>query len=269
MSQPVRILVPFAECKVPGGREGATLETCRRARNGGFKEVCRTRTEALQAFRAAMNGGREAQSILGLKGRPFQEALAINRAIGTSALAPVLERNGRVFAQALLTPPLASAARLRLARSVLFVCPLMGVLRPGDRVPDYRCPAGAHLPRIGSLHRHWKGPLTATLNRLLKGALTFSLLPARLGALWKPDGRAAGIVVIKFSRLVKGRCVGETAGMPRLTGEILRFIIEREVRTACDVIQFRSSQGHEYSAVHSDETGGVRCLHFVVDPARG
>jgi cytoplasmic iron level regulating protein YaaA (DUF328/UPF0246 family) len=239
----------------------------RRALNG-VKEMLPKRMEALDAFRAAMDAGREAQTILGLKGKPFQEALAINRAIGTSALAPVLERSCQAFATTLTDPPLAAGANRRLLRDVLFVCPLLGVLRPNDLVPDYRCPVGASLPRIGSLHRHWKHSVTATLNRLLKGAQVFSLLPARLNALWKPDGREAGIVVLRFSRMYRGRCIGETAGVPRLSGEALRFILERDVRTARDVMQFQSSHGHAYSAIQSVERERVQCLNFVLDRAR-
>jgi hypothetical protein len=258
----------LTECKVPGGRKGATLKTHHGALNGGSKQILQKRTEALHAFRTGMTAGRDAQVILGLKGKPFQDALAINRAIETSALAPVLERSAHAFVGPLSVPPLSPAAQRRLARDVLFLCPLLGVLRPDDLVPDYRCPVGAHLPSIGSLHGHWKAPVTATLNRLLKGALVFSFLPARLSALWKPDGREAGIVVIRFSRLCDGRRVGETAAMPRLSAEALRFILENDVRQSSDLAAFRSSHGHAFSAGHGQSRGGVSCLEFVLEPAR-
>jgi hypothetical protein len=106
------------------------------------------------------------------------------------------------------------------------------------------------------------------LNRGLKGAQVFSFLPARLMALWKPDGREAGITLIKFSRKANDRCVGETAGVARLSAEAVRFILEHDVRSAKDMIAFRSSQGHAYSAVHSHDRGGIRSLNFVFDPAR-
>jgi cytoplasmic iron level regulating protein YaaA (DUF328/UPF0246 family) len=268
VSQLVRILLPFTECKVPGGRKGATLKATHGVLNGCVKQILQKRLEALQAFRAAMNGGREAQAILGLTGRPFQDALAINRGLENSSLAPVLERNGRAFLSALTTPPLSPAAKRRLLRDVYFICPLLGVLRPDDLVPDYRCPAGANLPRIGSLHRFWKVPVTATLNRLLKGAEVFSFLPARLSALWQPDGREAGITIIKFSKMSDDRCLGETAAVPRLSGEALKFILDEEVGSSNDMIRFESTHGHAYSAIHSDDRGRARCLNFVCDPSR-
>jgi Peroxide stress protein YaaA len=267
VSQPVRILLSFAEAKAPGGRKGVTLGTRQGLLNGCFKAMMLKRTEALQAFRSAMNGGREAQAVLGLKGQPFQDALAINRGFDSTSLADVLERSPHAFLDALTKPPLSAAVGRRLHRDVLFVCPLLGLLRPGDQVPDYRCPVGAQLPRIGSLHRFWKETVTAALNRLLKGAQVFSFLPARLSALWEPDGREAGIAVLRFSRLSGGRCVGETASVPRLSGEAVRYILENEVGSGNELMRFRSSRGHAYSASHSEDAGPVRHLNFVLDPA--
>jgi hypothetical protein len=266
VSQPVRILLPFAECKVPGGRKGATLKN-HSLLNGCLKPLMLKRVEALQAFRSAMNGGREAQAVLGLSGAPFQEALAINRGFECSCLAPVLERSPHAFVGALARPTLSAGARRKLERDVLFICPLLGLLRADDQVPDYRCPVGAHLPKIGSLHRFWKATVTASLHRLLKGAHVFSFLPARLGALWEPDGREASITVLRFSRLSGGRCVGETASVPRLSGEAVRYILETEARSATDVTRFKSSDGHAYSATQSEDEAPVRSLTFVLDPA--
>jgi cytoplasmic iron level regulating protein YaaA (DUF328/UPF0246 family) len=268
VTQPVRILVPFAERKVPGGKKSAALGARHGIVNGCSKQILQKRLEVMQAFRAAMNGGREAQAILGLTGRPFQEALAMNRGVDSSALAPVLERNGEAFVKTLERPPLSPAARRKFMRDVLFICPLLGVLRPDDQVPNYRCPTGADLPRIGSLHRFWKAPVTATLNRGLKGAQVFSFLPARLNALWERDGREAGVTVIRFARKSGDRFVGETAGVARLSAQAIRFILEKDVRSATDMMEFRSSQGHGYSAVHSGDQDGIRVLNFVLDPAR-
>lgn len=267
MSQIVRILLPFAECKLSGGRKGTTLKTRHGALNGCFKPILKRRLEAVQAFRSAMNGGREAHNVMGLTGAPFQEALAINRGFDTTPLATALERNGRAFVTALTMPALSASAQRRLNADVLFVCPLLGLLRPDDLVPDYRCPVGADLPKIGSLHRFWKEAVTKALNRILKGAHVFSFLPTRLSALWEPDGREAGISVLRFSRKSGDRCVGETAAVPRLSGEALRHILENEARTTADLLRFRSSQGHAYSAVHSEQRGSVRCLTFVLDQA--
>ena len=141
MSQPVRILLPFAESKVPGGRKGATLKTRHGLLNGCFKPMMLKRTEALQAFRIAMNGGREAQAVLGLRGQPFQDALAINRGFESTSLANVLERSPHAFLAALTKPPLSAAAGRRLASR-------RPVRLPAARAPPARRP-GPGLPLSG------------------------------------------------------------------------------------------------------------------------
>jgi hypothetical protein len=232
-----------------------------------LRPIRQVRLQAVQAFRAAMKSAGDAQTILGLNGDPFREALAINRAFDMAPLLPALERSAPSFLGALGAGRLSGPVLRRLRGSVLFICPLLGILRPGDLVPDYRCPAGADLPRIGSLHRLWKAPVTAALNRMLKGAQVFSFLPARLEALWAPDGREAGITVLRFSRLVSGRCSGETAAVPRLSAEAVRCVLESDGRAFHDVLRFKSSDGHAYAPLRSEDRGRVRCLNFVLDTA--
>jgi uncharacterized protein len=268
VTTPVRFLLPFSECKVSGGKRGVTLKSREHVLTDCLKPIKQKRLDALDAFRDAMNGGGGAQSVLGLSGRPFQEAFAVNRAFDTSCLMPVLERNGRSFSSVFQAPPLGAAQRRRLEREVYFICPLLGVLRPGDLVPDYRVPAGANLPGVGSLHKFWKGAISDALNRVLKGAHVFSFLPARLSALWEPDGRAAGITVMRFARLSDQRALGETAAVPRLSAESVRFILDTDARSVAEVMRFRSSAGHAYSAVHSGNQAGVRCLNFVCNGAK-
>ena len=55
--------------------------------------------------------------------------------------------------------------------------------------------------------------------------------------------------------------------MPRLSGEAVRYILENEVGSGSELVRFRSSRGHAYSASHSEDAGPVRHLNFVLDPA--
>ncbi len=263
VSLSVRILVPLSEKKVAGGRPGLTLQTHRNALKGRLRHIAKPRRSAIDAFRRAMNGGNQALKVLGLTGKPFQEALGINRCFDCSPMMPTIERHARAFADALLLEDLPADSRRRLERQLFFLCPLLGILSPRELLPDFRCPAGARLPVIGSLHRFWKPEITTTLNRLFRRKLVISFLPARLNALWKPDGAAASIAIVRFSRLSNKGCAGETAAVPGLTGEAVRFILENAVTSVADLVRFRSSSGHTYSAAHSDREGGVRHLTFV------
>ena len=131
---------------------------------------------------------------------------------------------------------------------------------PTTGVPSGRRPAEDRLaPPV------LEGAVTAALNRILKGAQVFSFLPARLSALWEPDGREAGISVLRFSRKSGERCLGETAAVPRLSARGAALHPRERGTRGADIVRFRSSHGHAYSAVHSEQRGAIRCLNFVLD----
>ncbi len=209
-----------------------------------------------------MNGP-QALKVLCLSGAPFQAALRINRDFDRCNLATALERNSASFCDVLAVDTLAAEARRRLERQLLFICPLLGLVGPSDLVPDYRCPIGARLPGVGSLHKFWKQPMTETLNRLCRDRIVVSFLPARLRALWEPDGRCLQIVTMRFYRHDSENVVGETAAVPRLTAEAVKFITEQDARTIADLTRFHSSDGHSYCAAHSETSDEVRHLSFV------
>lgn len=263
MAQPLRILVPLADRKKPGGRDGATLATRRPANLWKYRTLAEARAAALDAFRAAMAQSGTALKVLGLSGEAFRDAHAINRAFDRSKLATTLERSNGTFAESLMAAAMPAADRGRLVKSLLFVCPLFGVLGPDDLVPDYRCPEGAKLPGVGSLHKHWKPEVSKFFNRVLRGSHVLSFLPTRLSALWEPDGGAASVSAVAFARYVGDRLRGETAAAPGLAGEALRFVVERDVRTPQEFAKFRSSLGHTFSAAHSECDGAFRVMRFV------
>jgi cytoplasmic iron level regulating protein YaaA (DUF328/UPF0246 family) len=260
----LRILVPLSDRKKPGGREGAALGTARPSTLWSFRSLNPARRKALAAFRAAMSQQTSALKVLGLKAEAFREAYAVNRAFDRSRLTSALERCNGTFAEALRHAELAAVERRRIEARVLFVCPLFGVLAPEDRVPDFRCPEGAKLPEVGSLHRHWKPEVTKFLNRVLKGKHVISFLPTRLGALWEPDGAAASVTVVRFGRRGPGgRPRGETAAAPGLCGEALRFVVEDDVQTPAEFFTFASSLGHVHAPAFTSDEDGFRVQWFM------
>ncbi|HYC77484.1 MAG TPA: peroxide stress protein YaaA [Planctomycetota bacterium] len=263
MPSALRILLPLADRKKPGGRDGTCCDHKRLAARLAYKTIGAPRRAALDGFQKAMASGSDALKVLGLQGAAFREAYAVNRALERCNLATALERNNGAFADTLEPAALPPAAKTRLERAVLFVCPLLGVLAADDPIPDYRCPEGAKLPGIGSLHRHWKPEVTKLLNRLLKRKRVLSFLPTRLSALWAPDGGASEIVCVRFARYGGDRLTGETAATPGLVGEAVRYVIEKEVARPSELARFKSSLGHTYSAAHSETVGRLTVMRFV------
>lgn len=172
------ILLPPSEGKLPGG--GGRF----RAGSGSFGPALRlARSEVIAALTAAGGGD---ERLLGVSGRHLQRALAANRLVGAgrASVMPATRRySGVVHDHAALAGVPAAAER------VVIFSGLLGLVAPGDGVPDYRLKMGASLPPLGKLSSWWRPRLTPVLDRRLRGADVVDLLPQEHAAAWEPAPR--------------------------------------------------------------------------------
>jgi len=103
---------------------------------------------------------------------------------------------------------------------VLIFSGLWGVLRPGDRIPHYRCSPGAKLPAAGSVSAAWRKALRAPLAAYVGDRLVVDLRSGAYASLWAPGSNAVTVrvlherdsggvvkrsVVSHFNKATKGR----------------------------------------------------------------
>jgi cytoplasmic iron level regulating protein YaaA (DUF328/UPF0246 family) len=103
---------------------------------------------------------------------------------------------------------------------VLIFSGLWGVLRPGDRIPHYRCSAGVKLPVVGSVSAAWRKALRAPLGAYAGDRLVVDLRSGAYVSLWAPGANAVSVrvlherecggvvrrsVVSHFNKATKGR----------------------------------------------------------------
>lgn len=257
----LRILLPLPERK-SSGDSFDTGEVARRWEvKTRLKHIAGPRKEALVAFRQAMLHAPTAIKVLGPMGANVKGSREINLGFDRTARVSPFIRTDDLMRAALSIESLSDTAFGDLEAMALFLCPLLGVVTPKERIPDYRCPIAANLPGIGSLHFHWRRPVSMTLDRLTRGIQVVSFLPRRLLALWAP--RTDSVVSVKFSRRMRGRLQGESAAMPRLTGECLRWICEGRAGDMPRLRNFVSSNGHSLDSAASKTTTEGHVLHFV------
>ncbi|MDO9410334.1 YaaA family protein [Patulibacter sp.] len=152
------ILVPPSEGKTaPPTGAPLTLDAL------SHPELGPVRSTVLAALEDLSRGDEEralAELHLGPRSR---EDLQANRVLRTAPAAPAAEVYTGVLFDRLGLGSLPAAARRRAEEHVLIVSALWGVLRPSDRIPAYRCPAGARLPGQDSARRTWAEPLARAL----------------------------------------------------------------------------------------------------------
>jgi cytoplasmic iron level regulating protein YaaA (DUF328/UPF0246 family) len=103
---------------------------------------------------------------------------------------------------------------------VLIFSGLWGVLRPGDRIPHYRCSAGVKLPAVGPVSAAWRRALRAPLAAYVGDRLVVDLRSGAYASLWAPGANAVTVrvlherefggvvrrtVVSHFNKATKGR----------------------------------------------------------------
>ena len=199
------ILLPPSEGKAPGG-DGPVLDLKALA----FPELAKTRQSVLRAVTKLAKGkAATALEVLGLSANQAEE-LAADKVLTSAATLPAADRYTGVLYEALDLPGLRHAEPAAFARAeaaVLTFSGLWGVVRPGDRIPAYRCSGGVTLPAIGPVARVWRDALAPVLEPAAGRGLVLDLRSSAYTGLWRvPAGLAETTVTVRVlhERIVDG-----------------------------------------------------------------
>lgn len=188
-----------------------------------------------------------------------------NREIATAPAAPAADVYTGVLYDALDLPTLRQ--RGVILDHVLIFSGLWGVVRPGDRIPHYRCSAGVKLPAAGSVSTVWRKALRDPLAGHVGEDLVVDLRSGAYAGLWTPGANAVTVrvlherevggvvkrtVVSHFNKATKGRLArtllesGQRPRKPEEFAEVVRgfgYAIEQgpastrpDAPTALDIV---------------------------------
>jgi cytoplasmic iron level regulating protein YaaA (DUF328/UPF0246 family) len=250
------IFIPPSEGKiVPGDAEPVDIGSL------VLPGLAATRAALVESLAALSSGPRdEALSALGLTGRQAGE-LEHNRRLAAAPAAPAAHVYAGVLYGALDLPGLQthhSTAYHRAQESVLVFSGLWGVVRPDDRIPHYRCPAGVKLPGIGSVAAAWAAALDGPLTDLVGGRLVVDLRSTAYAGLWRPDGRLPAV------RTVTARIVNERES----AGVVTRTVVSHSNKaTKGKIVRDLLLEGAE-PKTPEEFADTLRCLGYTVQAAR-
>lgn len=156
-----------------------------------FPELSPTRVRVRDAL-IKLCSGREkrARDVLGLSAKQSVE-LDRNRDLAEAPALPAAEVYTGVLFAALDYPSLTSAARRRSDRWIVVSSALWGAVHLDDAIPAYRLSGDVSLPRLGTMAKIWRTPLS---NAILEAAASGVVLDLRSGMyakMWTPDGQLA------------------------------------------------------------------------------
>jgi cytoplasmic iron level regulating protein YaaA (DUF328/UPF0246 family) len=249
----VLVLLPPSEGKSAGG-DGPAVEL------GGLSlpGLAEARTAVLEELVALCAGDEEKAAEVLCLSAGLRGEVAKNAGLLQAPTRPAGEIYTGVLYDALGLASLAAPARRRAERTLLIFSGLWGAVRPGDRIPPYRCSMGVRLPAAGALGAFWRGPMAEVLPEAAGDGLVLDLRSAAYATAWKPRGAAARRtatvrvlqartrkVVSHFNKATKGRLARallEAGACPKDPAELvvalrdLGFTVEESAPGKLDVL---------------------------------
>lgn len=153
----MKILLPPSETKRTGGT-GAPIDLA----NLALPSLHAAREQVVSALIELSGDVVESQRVLKLSDRQLAD-IDDNRMLRTAPTMPAVDRYTGVLYDALDAPNLDRAARRWLGAHVLIHSAPFGPVGALDSIPAYRLAAGAALPGLQPLRRHWAESTTAAL----------------------------------------------------------------------------------------------------------
>lgn len=254
------VLLPPSEGKAAGG-DGPAVDLGALSLPG----LTEARAAVLEELVALCAGDEEkAARVLGLSAG-LRGEVAKNAGLREAPTRPAGEVYTGVLYDALGLASLSAPARRLAQRSLLVFSGLWGAVRPGDRIPSYRCSMGVRLPAAGPLGAYWRGPMARVLPEAAGDGLVLDLRSAAYASAWRPRGAAAArtatvrvlqqrtrTVVSHFNKATKGRLVRallEAGARPKDPAELatalrdLGFTVETPAPGKLDVLVADVHQG--------------------------
>ncbi len=154
-------------------------------------ELNQTRTKVRNAL-VKLCSGREkrAREVLGLSAKQIEE-LDRNRDLADARALPAAQVYTGVLYAALDYPTLTKAARRRADQWILVSSALWGAVHLDDDIPAYRLSGDVTLPRIGTMAKVWRTPLTKAMQDAAASGVVFDLRSGAYAKLWTPHGDLA------------------------------------------------------------------------------
>ncbi|MCW2866970.1 MAG: hypothetical protein JWR20_1158 [Marmoricola sp.] len=219
------ILLPPSEGKsVP--RRGAPLDLA----GLSFPELTAPRLQVVATLEAlARDRPEEAARVLGL-GPSQADAVARDARLTALPTARADAVYTGVLYDHLDVAGLDPAARRRASRWLAVQSALLGLVRPGDRIPSYRLSGDTALPGLGTVSGLWRTALDPVVREAAGTGLVVDLRSSAYASFWRPGADVAPrVAAVRVLQQVGGRRTVVSHFNKATKGRLTRALLEHGV----------------------------------------
>lgn len=260
------ILLPPSEDTQAGGNPYAPDMFDYRTSNtfNYFNELNPERRKLIAALQQAIEEGEDLEKLLGRTGEDLERLIEINSEIYNAPLMSALDRfSPGVMYSAMDFAGLPTGAQRRLLENGIIFSGLFGLLRPDDLIPDHFLPMEAEIPGIGPVFDYWRPVISPVLNRAVKDAFVWNLLPEHLLAAWDDDQSYENIVRIKFYSQSNGKRNEVTENLPVLEGKLVNFIVRESLEDIEPLNEWKHPEGFVFDPETSTLDGEAKDIELA------
>lgn len=256
------ILLPPSETKAQA-RRGKPVELATLS----FPELTATRERVLDAL-VATSVEPDALVRLGVPDGAADQ-VAANVALRSAPTLPASRLYTGVLFEALELADLDAVSRRRAATRLVVASALWGFSRIADRLPAYRCSAGARLVGIGPVASAWRSALGSVMPSVAGTGIVVDCRSGGYASMWRPTGALAGRTLpVVIEREVGGRrtVVSHLAKFGR--GLLARSLVLEpgRPRSADEVVDVaRAGLGPEWGVELGPVDGGRSRILTLID----
>ena len=199
-----------------------------------FPELTPVRERVLDALASLCDGPIDrAVAVLGL-GRTQSAEAERNRTLRSRPTAPAIRVYSGVLFDALDYRTLTPRGRRRAQDRIAISSGLWGLVRPMDRIPDYRLSGAVTLPGMGTLAGAWRGAVGAAIEGT--SGLIIDLRSGTYAALGPvPSGARRRVVTVRVLQESDGRRTIVSHMNKATKGRVVRSLLEGDEQVASPV----------------------------------
>ena len=160
---------------------------------------------------------------------------------------------------------LSTKLKKRVDSQVIIFSGLWGVLRPGDRIPDYKLKMGAKLSTLGKPSTFWRPLISESLTQAASGVV-WDLLPNEHSAGWDSSIAGKKIRVSFLDDVIKNKkraLITVSHWNKLLKGSLVRFLAESQIDNPSGLKSFKHPEGYTYRSDLTVEEGSFVDVFLV------